>query len=149
MLWGHGAKIKACLPLTHVIHMLSHQHVGIHVVGNSMAEEVAKATVQIAVFAAITRSSMRIDGDSMAAVNCECDSTHLRKGFPTTYSYQLSLQNIPFAHIPVVGDRVTPNSDRRLELILAAHEDLASAHTVEAATILLLQQHYWWPGLYK
>lgn len=55
------------LAMAHAIHTLRHQRVGIHVAGNSLADEATKATVFTAAVAAITRSSTRIDRDIIVA----------------------------------------------------------------------------------
>lgn len=84
--------------------------------------------VQTAVVAAITHSYKRVDGDIKVAVNASCTVTPLPKKYPANYSYLLSAQNIPFVRIPGVGDLMLPYSDHRPQLIIAAHEGLASAY---------------------
>ncbi|KAJ1215135.1 hypothetical protein NDU88_002744, partial [Pleurodeles waltl] len=49
------------LPCVHVVHTLGHQRVGVHVIGNILAEEVAKSAVATASVAAVTRSHTRLD----------------------------------------------------------------------------------------
>lgn len=89
-------------------------------------------------------SSTIADGATMIAANGTCNSSAL----PLKYSYKLDAQNILYAQIPGVGDRVIPNTDHRLGWILAAHKGLGSAHGI-SATVSLLKQRYWWPGLTK
>ncbi|KAJ1189734.1 hypothetical protein NDU88_006476 [Pleurodeles waltl] len=56
VLWGRVADLKDKLPCVHVVHTLGHQRVGMHVAGNTLADEVAKASVATASVAAVTRS---------------------------------------------------------------------------------------------
>ncbi|XP_078528587.1 uncharacterized protein LOC144806003, partial [Lissotriton helveticus] len=149
MLWEQVVLLQKELQKTHVIHTLSHQRDGVHVAGNSLADEAAKAAVQTASVAAITRSQTKIDSDILQAVSASVknDKKTLPKGFPEKYLYSTDTNNVPFARIPGVGDRVIPNREHRLGLIKAAHEGLASAHAGVSATISLLKQRYWWPRL--
>ncbi|XP_078528055.1 uncharacterized protein LOC144804770 [Lissotriton helveticus] len=149
MLWEQVVLLQKELQKTHVIHTLSHQRDGVHVAGNSLADEAAKAAVQTASVAAITRSQTKIDSDILQAVSTSVknDKKTLPKGFPKKYLYLTDTNNVPFARIPGVGDRVIPNREHRLGLIKAAHEGLASAHAGVSATISLLKQRYWWPRL--
>ncbi|KAJ1134790.1 hypothetical protein NDU88_001237 [Pleurodeles waltl] len=123
MLWGRVADLKDRLPCA------------------------AKATVATASVAAVTRSRTRLDNEILLAVKASAAGKTLPKGYPANYTYHISAQNVAFATIPDVGDRVIPNEDQRLELITAAHEGVASAHAGIQATITILQQRYWWPGL--
>ncbi|KAJ1172803.1 hypothetical protein NDU88_004645 [Pleurodeles waltl] len=63
LLWGKVADLKETLPNVHVVHTLGHQHVGIHVAGNTLADEAAKSAVAVAAFAAVTRLSSKPDRD--------------------------------------------------------------------------------------
>lgn len=132
-------------------HTLSHQCDGVHVEGNSLADEAAKGAVCTASVAAITHSKMRLDSEIMLAVNASSKGSGatLPKKFPLKYSYIIDANNVPFARIPGVGDRVIPNMERRSGLILAAHEGIGSAHAGVSATVSLLKQRYWWPGMRK
>ncbi|KAJ1187715.1 hypothetical protein NDU88_004485 [Pleurodeles waltl] len=147
MLWGRVADLKDKLPSVHVVHTLGHQRVEIHVAGNTLADEAAKASVATASVAAVTRSRTRLDSEILVAVKASAADKTLPKGYPTNYTYHISAQNVAYATIPGVGDRVIPNEDQRVELTTAAHEGVASAHAGIQATITILQQRYWWPGL--
>ncbi|KAJ1130737.1 hypothetical protein NDU88_009086 [Pleurodeles waltl] len=59
MLWGKVADLKETLPKVHVVHTLGHQRFGIHVAGNTLADEAAKSAVAVATVAAVTRSSSK------------------------------------------------------------------------------------------
>ncbi|KAJ1213742.1 hypothetical protein NDU88_001373 [Pleurodeles waltl] len=147
MLWRRVADLKDKQPCVHVVHTLGHQRVGIHVADNTLADEAAKASVATAFVAAVTRSRTRLDNEILIAVKASAAGKTLPKGYPTNYTYHISAQNVAYTTIPGVGDRVIPNEDQRLELITAAHEGVASAHAGIQATITILQQRYWWPGL--
>ncbi|KAJ1183121.1 hypothetical protein NDU88_008292 [Pleurodeles waltl] len=147
MLWGRVADLKDKLPCVHVVHTLGHQRVGVHVAGNTLADEAAKASVATASVAAVTRSRTRLDNEILIAVKASAADKPLPKGYPTNYTYHISAQNVAYTTIPGVGDRVIPNEDHGLEPITAAHESVASAHAGIQATITILQQRYWWPGL--
>ncbi|KAJ1185639.1 hypothetical protein NDU88_002429 [Pleurodeles waltl] len=116
-------------------------------VGNTLADEEAKASVATASVAAVTRSRMRLDNEILITVKASAAGKALPKGYPTNYTYHISAQNVAYTTIPGVGDQMIPNEDQRLELITAAHEGVASAHAGIQATITIVQQHYWWPGL--
>ncbi|KAJ1199404.1 hypothetical protein NDU88_003240 [Pleurodeles waltl] len=121
MLWGRVADLKEKLPCVHVVHTLGHQRVGIHVAGNTLADEAAKASVATASVAAVTRSRTRLDNEILIPVKASAAGKTLPKGYPTNYIYHISAQNVAYTTIPGVGDRVIPNEDQRLELITAAH----------------------------
>ncbi|KAJ1203819.1 hypothetical protein NDU88_007600 [Pleurodeles waltl] len=143
------ANLKETLPKVHVVHTLGHQRVGIHVVGNTLADEAAKSAVAIATVATVTRSSSKPDAEISAAIKATADGTPFPKGFPSKYSYCLGSMLNAVVKIPGVGVREMPNKVERPRLISAAHEEATSAHAGVAATISLLQARYWWPGLYK
>ncbi|XP_078539578.1 uncharacterized protein LOC144824335 [Lissotriton helveticus] len=134
LIWVRVAELKDKLPLVYVIHTLGHQRLGVHAVGNSLADEAAKSAVSTYLVAAVTRSKTKIDSDILAAVAaCEKGGKH-PSGFPSKYKYHLSPLKVPFVTIPGVGERLIPNSDHRDDLITAAHEGLASAHAGVSAT---------------
>ncbi|KAJ1190638.1 hypothetical protein NDU88_007376 [Pleurodeles waltl] len=54
LLWGKVADLKDTLPNVHVVHTLGHQRVGIHMAGNTLADEAAKSAVAMAIVAAVT-----------------------------------------------------------------------------------------------
>ncbi|KAJ1149923.1 hypothetical protein NDU88_002721 [Pleurodeles waltl] len=137
------------LPKVHVVHTLGHQRVGIHVAGNTLADEAAKSAVAVATVAAVTRSSSKPDTEILAAIKATADGTLYPKGFLSKYHYSMGGMLNAEVKIPGVGVRDMPNKTVRPQLITAAHEGAASAHAGVAATISLLQAHYWWPGLYK
>ncbi|KAJ1143271.1 hypothetical protein NDU88_009581 [Pleurodeles waltl] len=130
LLWGKVADLKETLPKVHVVHTLGHQRVGIHVAGNTLADEAAQSAVA-------------------AAIKATADGTPFPKGFPSKYSYCMGGMLNAVVKIPGVGVHEMPNKIERPQLITAAHEGAASAHAGVAATISLLQACYWWPGLYK
>ncbi|KAJ1200047.1 hypothetical protein NDU88_003876 [Pleurodeles waltl] len=121
ILWGRVADLKDKLSCVHVVHILGHQHVRIHVAGNTLADEAAQASVAMASVAAVTRSRTRFDNEILIAVKASAAGKTLPKGYPTNYTYHISAQNVAYTMIPGVGDRVIPNEDQRLELITAAH----------------------------
>ncbi|KAJ1146742.1 hypothetical protein NDU88_013002 [Pleurodeles waltl] len=141
-LWGRVADLKAKLPCVHVVHTLGNQRVGVHVTGNTLADETAKASVATASVAAVTRSRTRLDNEILIAVKASAAGKSLQKGYPTNYTYHISALNVGYTTIPGVGDRVIPNEDQRLDLIKAAHEGAASAHAGLQATITPLQQRF-------
>ncbi|KAJ1108314.1 hypothetical protein NDU88_005690 [Pleurodeles waltl] len=143
------ANLKETLPKVHVVHTLGHQRVGIHVAGNTLADEAAKSAVAVATVAAVTRSSSKPDTEISAAIRATAHGTPFPKGFPSKYSYCLSSALNAIVNITGIGVREIPNKVERPRLISAAHEGAASAHAGVAATISLLQARYWWPGLYK
>ncbi|KAJ1163285.1 hypothetical protein NDU88_003746 [Pleurodeles waltl] len=147
ILWGRVADLKDKLPCVPVVHTLGHQRVGVHVTGNTLADEAAKAAVAMASVTAVTRSQTRLDNEILSAVKALAAGKSLPKGYPTNYTYHISAQNVACTTIPGVGDRVIPKEDQRLDLIKAAHEGVASAHAGIQATITLLQKRFWWPGL--
>ncbi|KAJ1152888.1 hypothetical protein NDU88_005662 [Pleurodeles waltl] len=149
LLWGKVADLKETLPNVHVVHTLGHQHVGIHVAGNTLADEAAKSAVAVATVAAVTRSSSKPDTEILAAIKATVDCMPYPKGFPNKYQYLMGSMLNAEVQIPGVGVREIPNKVVRPQLINAAHEVAASAHAGVAATISLLQARYWWPGLYK
>ncbi|KAJ1088591.1 hypothetical protein NDU88_001748 [Pleurodeles waltl] len=149
LLWGKVADLKETLPNVHVVHTLGRQRVGIHVAGNTLADEAAKSAVAVATVAAVTRSSSKPDTEISAAIKATADGTPFPKGFPSKYSYCLNGVLNAIVNIPGIGVREIPNKIERPRLISAAHEGAASAHAGVAATISLLQARYWWPGLYK
>ncbi|KAJ1191108.1 hypothetical protein NDU88_000424 [Pleurodeles waltl] len=149
LLWGKLADLKETLPKVHVVHTLGHQRVGIHVAGNTLADEAAKSAVAIATVAAVTRSSSKPDTEILAAIKATVDGTPYPKGFPNKRQYFMGSMLNAEVKIPGIGVREIPNKVVRPQLINAAHEGVASAHAGMAATISLLQARYWWPGLYK
>ncbi|XP_069076460.1 uncharacterized protein [Pleurodeles waltl] len=149
LLWGKVEDLKETLPNVHVVHTLGHQRVGVHVAGNTLADEAAKSTVAVATVAAMTRLSSKPDADIWAAMTATADGTPYPKGFPNKCHYQMGGMLNTEVKIPGVGVRDVPNRDIRSQLIKAAHEKVASAHAGVAATISILQARYWWPGLYK
>ncbi|KAJ1100120.1 hypothetical protein NDU88_005209 [Pleurodeles waltl] len=149
LLWGKVADLKEMLPKVHVVHTLGHQSVGMHVAGNTLADEAAKSAVAVATVAAVTRSSSKPDTNTLAAIKVTVDGTPYPKGFPNKYQYYIGSMLNAEVKIPGVGVRDIPNKDIRPQLIKAAHEGVTSAHAGVAATISLLQARYWWPGLYK
>ncbi|KAJ1212479.1 hypothetical protein NDU88_000138 [Pleurodeles waltl] len=68
---------------------LGHQRVGIHVAGNTLADEAAKSAVATASVAAVTRSRTKPDDDIWAAVQATAEGTPLPKAFPAKYSYRM------------------------------------------------------------
>ncbi|KAJ1138889.1 hypothetical protein NDU88_005269 [Pleurodeles waltl] len=149
LLGGKEADLKETLPNVHVVHTLRHQRVGIHVAGNTLADEAAKSAVTVAAVAAVTRSSMKPDADTWPAVKATSDGMPYPKTFLAKYSYRMGDCLNAEVRIPGVGVRDIPNKDIRPGLIKAVHEGVASAHAGVAATISILQARYWWPGLYK
>ncbi|KAJ1201425.1 hypothetical protein NDU88_005234 [Pleurodeles waltl] len=149
LLWGKVADLKETLPNDHVVHTLGHQRVGIHVAGNTLADEAVKSAVAVATVAAVTRLSSKPDTEILAAIKATADGTPYPKGFPSKYHYSMGGMLNAEVKIPGIGIREMPNKVVRPQLITAAHEGAASAHAGVAATISLLQARYWWPGLYK
>ncbi|KAJ1090076.1 hypothetical protein NDU88_003216 [Pleurodeles waltl] len=149
LLWGKVADLKETLPKVHVVHTLGHQRVGIHVAGNTLADEAAKSAVAVATVAAVTRSSSKPDTEILAAIRATADGTPYPKGFSSKYHYSMGGMLNAEVKIPGVGVRDMPIKIERPRLITAAHEGAASAHAGVAATISHLQARYWWPGLYK
>ncbi|KAJ1110434.1 hypothetical protein NDU88_007785 [Pleurodeles waltl] len=149
LLWGKLADLKETLPKVHVVHTLGHQRVGIHVAGNTLADEAAKSAVAVATVAAVTRSSSKPDTEILAAIKATADGTQYPKGFPSKCHFSMGGMLNAEVKIPGVGVRDMPNTIVQPQLITAAHEGAASPHAGVAATISLLQAHYWWPGLYK
>ncbi|KAJ1091603.1 hypothetical protein NDU88_004722 [Pleurodeles waltl] len=149
LLWGKVAGLKETLPKVHVVHTLGHQRVGIHVAGNTLADEAAKSAVAVAIVATVTRLSSKPDTEILAAIKATADGTPYPKGFPSKYQYSMGGMLNAEVKIPGVGVREVPNKIVRPQLITAAHEGAASAHAGVASTISLLQACYWWPGLYK
>ncbi|XP_078501624.1 uncharacterized protein LOC144755804 [Lissotriton helveticus] len=137
MIWVRVAELKERLPIVFVVHTLGHQRVGVHAVGNSLADEAAKSAVSTYLVAAVTRSKSKIDDDILAAVAATEKGGKYPTGFPSKYTYHLSPDKVPFVKIPEVGERLIPNSDRRASLITAAHEGVASAHAGVSATLLM------------
>ncbi|XP_078521656.1 uncharacterized protein LOC144790876 [Lissotriton helveticus] len=135
MIWVRVAELKEQLPLVYVIHSLGHQRLGVHSVGNSLADEAAKTAVSTYLVAAITRSKSKIDDDMLAAVGATEKGSKYPKGFPSKYSYHLSPDKVPYVKIPDVGERLIPNTDHRSTLITAAHEGVSAAHSGISATI--------------
>ncbi|KAJ1150865.1 hypothetical protein NDU88_003652 [Pleurodeles waltl] len=146
LLWGRVADLKETLPKVHVVNTLGHQRVGIHVAGNTLADEAAKSAVAVA---AVTRSSSKRYTHTLAAIKATVDGTPYPKGFPNKYPYYMGSVLNAEVKIPGVGVRDIPNKDIRPQLIKAAHEGVASSHAGVAVTISILQARYWWPGLYK
>ncbi|XP_078518955.1 uncharacterized protein LOC144784156 [Lissotriton helveticus] len=144
MIWVRVAELKEKLPLVFVIHTLCHQRVGVHAVGNSLADEAAKSAVSKYLVAAVTRSKSKIDDDILAAVAATEKGGKYPTGFPSKYKYHLSPDKVPYVKIPEVGERLIPNLDRRATLITAAHEGVASAHAGVSATSLLPSRHDNW-----
>ncbi|KAJ1197990.1 hypothetical protein NDU88_001834 [Pleurodeles waltl] len=149
LLWGKVADLKETLPNAHVVHTLGHQHVGIQVPGNTLADEAAKSAVATAAVAAVTYSGTKPDNDIWAAVKAMTEGTPYPTSFPAKYSYYIGGFLDAEVKIPGMGIQVIPNKDMRPELIKAEHEGVASAHAGVAATISILQAHYWWAGLDK
>ncbi|KAJ1171809.1 hypothetical protein NDU88_003667 [Pleurodeles waltl] len=87
LLWGKVADLKETLSNVQVVHTLGHQHVGIHVAGNKLADEAAKLAVAMATVAAVTRLSVKPDKDIWTAVKVTADGTPSTKAFPAKYSY--------------------------------------------------------------
>ncbi|XP_078540682.1 uncharacterized protein LOC144826163 [Lissotriton helveticus] len=142
MIWVRVAELKERLSLVFVIHTLGHQRVGVHAVGNSLADEAAKSAVSSCLVAAVTRSKGKIDDDILAAVAATEKGGKYPKGFPSKYTYHLSPDKVPYVKIPDVGKRLVPNTDRRHALISAAHEGVASAHAGVSATAAQLQLRF-------
>ncbi|KAJ1192197.1 hypothetical protein NDU88_001509 [Pleurodeles waltl] len=88
LLWGKAADLKETLPNVHVVHTLGHQRIGIHVAGNTLADEAAKSAVAVAAVAAVTCLSSKPDADIWAAVTATADGTPYPKGFPDKYSFR-------------------------------------------------------------
>ncbi|KAJ1138414.1 hypothetical protein NDU88_004800 [Pleurodeles waltl] len=61
LMWGKVVDLKEMLPNVHVVHILGHQRVGIHVEGNSLADEAAKSAVAIASVALVICSKPKVD----------------------------------------------------------------------------------------
>ncbi|XP_069097007.1 uncharacterized protein [Pleurodeles waltl] len=125
LLWGKVADLEETLPKVHVVHTLGHQHVGIHVAGNTLADEAAKSAV--ATVAAVTRLSSKPDTEIMAAIKATVDGTPYTKGFPNKYQYLMGSMLNAEVKIPSVGVPNIPNKDVRPQLIKAVHEGVASA----------------------
>ncbi|KAJ1159639.1 hypothetical protein NDU88_000144 [Pleurodeles waltl] len=142
LLWGKVADLKETLPKVHVVHTPGHQRVGIHVAGNTLADEAAKSAVAVATVAAVTRSSSNPDTEIMAAIKATVDGTPYPKGFLNRYQYFMGSMLNAEVRIPSVGIRDIPNKAVRPQLIKAAHEGVASAHAGVSATISLLQARY-------
>ncbi|KAJ1089571.1 hypothetical protein NDU88_002722 [Pleurodeles waltl] len=149
LLWVKVADLKETLPKVHVVHTLGHQRVGIHVAGNTLADEAAKSAVAVTTVAAVTRSSSKPDTNILAAIKATVDGTPYPKRFPNKYQYFMGSMLNAEVKIPGVGVLKIPNKVVRPQWINAGHEGVASAHAGVAATISLLQARYWWPGLYK
>ncbi|KAJ1155100.1 hypothetical protein NDU88_007836 [Pleurodeles waltl] len=75
LLWGKVADLKDTLPNVHVVHTLGHQRIGMHVAGNTLADEAAKSAVAMAAVAAVTSLSAKPDEDIWAAVKATGDGT--------------------------------------------------------------------------
>ncbi|XP_078509035.1 uncharacterized protein LOC144768895 [Lissotriton helveticus] len=110
-----------------------------HAVDNSMADEAAKSAFATCSVAAVTRHMTKIDNDIITAVTATKDGTSFPEGFPTKYCYNLSPEQIPFATILTVGDRLIPKENSGLSLIIAAHKGMASVHA--GVSVSLVQQH--------
>ncbi|KAJ1117322.1 hypothetical protein NDU88_005522 [Pleurodeles waltl] len=89
LLWGKVADLKKMLPNVHVVHTLGHQCIGIHIAGNTLADEAAKSAVATATVAAVTRLCAKLDDDIWAAVKATAECTPYPKAFPAKYSYQM------------------------------------------------------------
>ncbi|XP_078528170.1 uncharacterized protein LOC144805502 [Lissotriton helveticus] len=100
MIWVRVAELKEKLPLVFVIHTLGHQRVGVHAVGNSLADEAAKSAVSKYLVAAVTRSKSKIDDDILAAVAATEKGGKYPAGFPSKYTYHLSPDKVPYVKIP-------------------------------------------------
>ncbi|KAJ1214418.1 hypothetical protein NDU88_002037 [Pleurodeles waltl] len=85
--WGKVADLKETLPNVHVVHTLGHQRIGIHIAGNTLADEVAKSAVAMAAVATVTCSGTKPDNDIWAAVKATAEGTPYPKAFPAKYSY--------------------------------------------------------------
>ncbi|KAJ1083450.1 hypothetical protein NDU88_003609 [Pleurodeles waltl] len=120
-----------------------HQRVGIQIEGNTLADETVKSAVAMASVAAATRSKTRVDDETLAGIGATAEGTPMPKAYPTKYSSPLGGMFDAEVKIPGVGVRVIPNKDLRPELVKAAHEGVVSAHAGVAATISILQSHYW------
>ncbi|KAJ1113466.1 hypothetical protein NDU88_001710 [Pleurodeles waltl] len=107
LLWGKVADLKETLPKVHVVHTLGHQGVGIHVAGNTLADEAAKSAVAVATVAAVTRSSSKPDTEILAAIRATADGTPYPKGFPSKYHY--SMGSMLNAEVKIPGVRDMPN----------------------------------------
>ncbi|KAJ1090512.1 hypothetical protein NDU88_003644 [Pleurodeles waltl] len=103
LLWGKVADLKETLPNVHDVHTLGHQRVGIHVAGNTLADEAAKSAVAVAAVAAVTRLSSKLDADTWAAVTATADGTPYPKGFPNKYHYRMGGMLNAEVKIPDIG----------------------------------------------
>ncbi|KAJ1097479.1 hypothetical protein NDU88_002597, partial [Pleurodeles waltl] len=146
---GRVADLKDKLQCVHVVYTQGHQHVGVHVICNTLADEAAKSAVATDYVAVVTHSQMKLDNEILTAVKASAEGNSIPKAYPTKYSYHISAQNVAYSTIPGVGDRMIPNEDQRLDLIKAAHEGVATAHAGISTTVTLLQKRFWWPGLHK
>ncbi|KAJ1127183.1 hypothetical protein NDU88_005586 [Pleurodeles waltl] len=81
------ADLTETLPNFHVVHTPGHQRIGIHVAGNTLADEAAKSAVATAAVAAVTRSGTKPVNDIWAAVKATAEGTPYPKAFPAKYSY--------------------------------------------------------------
>ena len=141
------AVLQDKLPQVHLIHILSHQRDGFHAKGNHVADLSAKATMHTTKLAAMTQSQTKINTKILTAIQATMKNETPPICFPLKSFYTLNSDNTAVASIAGVGDRIIPNKLSRLDLIIATHEGLASAHAGIGATIVMLQQRYWWPGL--
>ncbi|KAJ1129010.1 hypothetical protein NDU88_007381 [Pleurodeles waltl] len=137
------ADLKEKLPNVHVVRTLGHQRVGIHVEGNTLADEAAKSAVAMASVAAVTHSKLRMDDETLAVVAASADGTPFPKAYPAKYFYWMAGLFDAQVTIPGVGVRTLPNKELRHALVKAVHEGVASAHACVAATISILQSRYW------
>ncbi|KAJ1149479.1 hypothetical protein NDU88_002286 [Pleurodeles waltl] len=109
LLCGKVADLKETLPNVHVLHTLGHQRVGIHVAGNTLADEAAKSAVATANVPAVTLLSAKPDADIWAPVKAAADGTPYPKAFPAKYSYRMGGCLNAEVKIPGVGVRDIPN----------------------------------------
>ncbi|XP_078542299.1 uncharacterized protein LOC144828036 [Lissotriton helveticus] len=126
MIWVWVAELKEQLPLVFVIHSLGHQRVGVHAVGNSLADEAAKSAVSTYLVASVTRSKSKIDDDILAAAAATEKGCKYPKGFPPKYSYHLSPDKVPNEPEEEPGNR-NPGDTRNRNLLESRKEDKSKA----------------------
>ncbi|KAJ1116646.1 hypothetical protein NDU88_004852 [Pleurodeles waltl] len=85
LLWEKVADLKETLP--NVSDTLGHQSVGIHIAGNTLADEAVKSAVATASVAAVTCSRTKLDDETQAAVKATaCPyQKHILQNIPTAY----------------------------------------------------------------
>ncbi|KAJ1092213.1 hypothetical protein NDU88_005325 [Pleurodeles waltl] len=83
--------------------ILRHQRVGIHVKGNTLADEAANSAVAMASVAAVTRSKLKVDDETLEAVAASADGMSFPKAYPSKYFYRMAGLFDAQVTIPGVG----------------------------------------------